>query len=114
LVQHALVAMLELVHQGVFTLEQVVEKMAHAPARLFQVEERGFIREGHHADLVLVDLNAPWTVSRDNLLYKCGWSPFEGQTFQAQVQHTFVNGQHVYANGKLDRSVRGERLLFAR
>ncbi len=114
LVQHALVAMLELVHQGVFTLEQVVEKMAHAPARLFQVEERGYIREGHHADLVLVDLNAPWTVSRANLLYKCGWSPFEGQTFQAQVKHTFVNGQHVYANGKLDRTVRGERLLFAR
>jgi dihydroorotase len=114
LVQHALVAMLELVHQGVFTLEQVVEKLAHAPARLFQVEDRGFIREGHHADIVLVDLNAPWTVSRENLLYKCGWSPFEGQTFQAQVKHTFVNGHHVYANGKLDRNVRGERLLFTR
>jgi dihydroorotase len=114
LVQHALVAMLELMHQGVFTLEQVVEKMAHAPARLFQVEDRGFIREGYHADIVLVDLNAPWTVNRGNLLYKCGWSPFEGQTFQAQVRHTFVNGQHVYANGELDRNVRGERLLFTR
>ena len=114
LVQHALVAMLELMHQGVFTLEQVVEKMAHAPARLFEVELRGFIREGHCADLVLVDLHSPWTVSRANLRYKCGWSPFEGQTFQAQVKHTFVNGQHVYANGQLDRSVRGERLLFTR
>jgi dihydroorotase len=114
LVQHSLVAMLELMHQGVFTLEQVVEKMAHAPARLFQVAERGFIREGHRADLVLVDLNAPWTVNKANLLYKCGWSPFEGTTFRSRVKHTFVNGRHVYADGRLDRTVRGERLRFDR
>ncbi len=114
LVQHALVAALELVHQGVFTLELVVEKMAHAPARLFQVERRGFIREGHRADLVLVDLDAPWTVDRANLLYKCGWSPFEGTTFRSRVKHTFVNGHHVYADGHIDRTVRGERLRFDR
>ncbi|MBL8003214.1 MAG: dihydroorotase [Flavobacteriales bacterium] len=114
LVQHALVAALELVHQGVFTLELAVEKLAHAPARLFQVKERGYIREGYHADLVLVDLNAPWTVDRSNLLYKCGWSPFEGTTFRSRVKHTFVNGRHVYADGHLDRTVRGERLRFDR
>jgi dihydroorotase len=114
LVQHALVALLALVDQGVFTLERVVEKYCHAPARLFQVKDRGYIREGYHADLVLVDLNAPWTVDRSNLLYKCGWSPFDGTTFKARVKHTFVNGRHVYADGHLDRTVRGERLLFDR
>jgi dihydroorotase len=114
LIQHSLVAMLELMHQGVFTLEQVVEKMCHAPARLFQVKGRGFIREGHQADLVLVDLDAPWTVERSNLLYKCGWSPLEGQRFRARVERTWVNGRSVYANGTVDRSVRGERLMFDR
>ena len=114
LVQHALVAMLELVHQGVFTLEEVVEKMCHAPARLFQVERRGFIREGHHADLVLVDLDAHWTVTRDNVLSKCGWSPFEGQRFRSSVLNTWVNGRMVYAGGKVDASVRGQRLTFDR
>ncbi len=114
LVQHALVAMLEMMHDGIFTLEQVVEKMCHAPARLFAVEERGYMREGYKADLVLVDLNAPWTVSRENLLYKCGWSPFEGTRFRARVLNTWVNGNMVYADGKVDRSVRGERLTFAR
>lgn len=114
LVQHALPAMLELMHQGVFTLEEVVEKMCHAPARLFQVKDRGFIREGQHADLVLVDLDAPWTVDKKNLLYKCGWSPFEGQTFRSRVLRTWVNGNLAYANGQVDRSIRGMRALFDR
>lgn len=114
LVQHALPAMLELMHQGVFTMEEVVEKMCHAPARLFQVKDRGFVREGHHADLVLVDLNDPWTVAKENLLYKCGWSPFEGQAFRSRVLRTWVNGNLAYANGQVDRSIRGMRALFDR
>jgi dihydroorotase len=114
LVQHALPAMLELVHQGVFTLPLVVAKMCHAPARLFQVEGRGFIREGGFADLVLVDLDAPWTVEKQNLLYKCGWSPFEGQRFRSRVLRTWVNGQLAYADGKVDHAVRGMRATFTR
>lgn len=114
MVQHALVAMLEMMHQGVFTLEQVVEKMCHAPARMFQVQGRGFIREGHQADLVLVDLDAPWTVTKENLLYKCGWSPFEGQRFRSRVLRTWVNGELAYADGEVDRSVRGMRAMFDR
>ena len=114
LVQHALPAMLELMHQGVFTLQEVVEKMCHAPARLFQVKDRGFIREGQHADLVLVDLDAPWTVAKENLLNKCGWSPFEGQRFRSRVLRTWVNGQLAYAEGEVDRSVRGMRAMFDR
>ncbi|HEX2617863.1 MAG TPA: dihydroorotase [Flavobacteriales bacterium] len=114
LVQHSLVAMLELMHQGVFTLNQVVEKMCHAPARMFRIQGRGFIREGHQADLVLVDLDAPWTVAKENLEYKCQWSPLEGQRFRARVLRTWVNGRTAYADGRVDRSVRGERLLFDR
>ncbi len=114
LVQHALPAMLELMHQGVFTLQEVVEKMCHAPARMFQVKDRGFIREGQHADLVLVDLDAPWTVGKENLLYKCDWSPFEGQRFRSRVLRTWVNGQLAYADGEVDRSVRGMRATFDR
>lgn len=114
LVQHALVAMLELVHQGVFTLPQVVEKMCHAPARMFQVAGRGFVREGHRADLVLVDLDAPWTVARENLLYKCGWSPMEGQRFRSRVRKTWVNGRLVHDDGRVDTTARGERLRFER
>lgn len=114
LVQHSLVAMLELVQQGVFTLERVVEKMCHAPARLFNVQQRGYIREGFHADLVLVDPNAPWTVAQNNLLYKCGWSPFDGQRFGARVLYTWVNGVLAYADGQVDRGVRGQRLRFER
>ncbi|MBP7515009.1 MAG: dihydroorotase [Flavobacteriales bacterium] len=114
LVQHSLVAMLELMHQGVFTLEHVVEKMCHAPARLFNLKERGFIQEGAFADLVLVDMDSPWTVAKDNLLYKCGWSPLEGQRFRARVEKTWVNGRLVYSDGKVDRTSRGERLLFDR
>jgi dihydroorotase len=114
LVQHALPAMLELMHQGAFSLEEVVEKMCHAPARMFQVKDRGFIREGHHADLVLVDLDAPWTVTKQNLLYKCGWSPFEGQKFLSRILRTWVNGQLVYLDGKVDSTVRGMRATFDR
>lgn len=112
LVQHSLVAMLQLVKKGVFTLEKVVEKMCHAPAELFRVENRGYIRPGFYADLVLVNPNQLWTVSTENILYKCGWSPFEGTSFDAKVQKTWVNGQMVYDNGKFDESVRGQRLLF--
>lgn len=114
LVQHALPAMLELMHQGVFTLEEVVEKMCHAPARLFQVKDRGFIKQGQYADLVLVDLDAPWTVAKENLLYKCGWSPFEGQRFRSRVLRTWVNGQLAFADGHVDRNVRGMRATFER
>lgn len=114
LIQHSLVAMLELERQGVFTLEQVVRKMCHAPAELFNIDRRGYIREGYHADLVLVDRSAAWTVDRDGLLYKCGWSPFEGQRFTSKVVRTWVNGRTVYADGVVDRTVRGERLRFNR
>jgi dihydroorotase len=114
LVQHALPAMLELMHQDVFTLEDVVEKMCHAPARMFQVTDRGFIREGFFADLVLVDLDAPWTVEKKNLQYKCGWSPFEGQRFHSRVLRTWMNGQLAYADGKVDNAVRGMRATFDR
>lgn len=114
MVQHALVAMLELVHQGAFTLEGVVGKMCHAPARLFEVSNRGFIREGYHADLVLVDMNAPWEVSKANLLYKCGWSPMEGQRFRSRVLRTWVNGNLVWNGSQVDTGVRGMRLRFDR
>ncbi|HMN05524.1 MAG TPA: dihydroorotase [Flavobacteriales bacterium] len=112
--QHALPAMLEMMHDGIFTLEEVVDKMSHAPARLFQVKDRGFISEGFYADLALVDLNDPWTVEKGNLLYKCGWSPFEEQRFRSRVLRTWVNGQLVYADGKVDHAVRGMRLTFDR
>ncbi|MDP4292233.1 MAG: dihydroorotase [Bacteroidota bacterium] len=114
LVQHSLVAMLELSRQGKISVEKVVEKMCHAPAVCFQVAERGFIRKGYKADLTLVDMNAAWTVAPENIYYKCGWSPFEGLTFNAKVTHTFVNGQLVYENGSFNDQVRGERLLFNR
>jgi dihydroorotase len=114
LIQHSLVAMLEMVEQGIFTLEQVVDKMSHAPARMFQIEGRGFIREGYHADLVLVDRNAPWTVTTDSVLSKCGWSPFTGQKFGSRVLNTWVNGQMVYDQGRVQQGIRGQRLLFQR
>lgn len=114
LIQHSLVAMLELERQGVFTLAQVIEKMCHAPARLFNISKRGFIREGYHADLVLIDREAAWTVDRSNILAKCGWSPFEGQRFKDRVFRTWVNGRTVFAEGRVDPGVRGERLRFER
>jgi len=88
--------------------------MCHAPAECFQLEKRGYIREGYFADLVLVDRNNPWMVSRENVLYKCGWSPLEGTQFKSRVVRTFVNGQEVYAEGKFDDSIRGQRLSFER
>ncbi len=114
LVQHSLVAMLEFVKQKKMTIEKVVEKMSHAVAACFQLEKRGFIREGYFADLVLVDLNAPWTVEKSNILAKCGWSPFEGTTFHSKVTHTFVNGHIVYEDGKFDETQKGKRLTFDR
>ena len=112
MVQHSLVAMLQMVKKGYFTLEKVVEKMCHAPADLFRIEKRGYIRPGYYADMVLVDPNAPQKVSSENILYKCVWSPFEGETFDARVVRTFVNGNTVYDHGKFDENVRGKRLKF--
>ena len=114
LVQHALVAMLEFFHQGKISIEKIVEKMCHAPAICFQLNNRGFIRKGYAADLVLLDTHSPWTVSKENILYKCGWSPFEGQQFRSKVTHTWVNGHLVYERGKFDETKKGQRLLFDR
>lgn len=115
LVQHALVALLEMYHKGKISLEKIVEKTAHNPSILFRIEDRGFIREGYKADLVLVDLNAPWIVKKENILYKSGWSPFEGTIFKSRIISTMVNGILVYENSKLS-SKRGkpERLSFNR
>ena len=114
LVQHSMVAMLELVREGVLTIERMVQLMSHNVAELFQVEKRGFIREGYFADLVLVDLNSPWTVDKSNIAYKCGWSPFEGLTFHSKIEKTFVNGHMVYDNGVWDEQQKGMRLTFER
>lgn len=114
LIQHSLIAMLEFYHKGKITLEKIAEKMAHAVADCFQIEKRGYIREGYFADLVLVDLKASWIVNESNILYKCGWSPFEGLTFHSKITHTFVNGNLVYDNGKFDERKKGQRLLFER
>ncbi len=114
LVQHALPAMLEFFHKGAISMEKVVEKMCHAPAECFRVKNRGYIREGYAADLVLIDMKAPWKVEKENILYKCGWSPLEGQEFQSQVTHTFINGHLAYREGIFDESRKGERLLFDR
>jgi dihydroorotase len=114
LVQHALPAMLELYHNGKITLEQIAEKMAHNVADCFQIEKRGFIREGYWADLMLVDLNAPWTVTTDNILYKCKWSPFEGTAFKSKVAYTLVSGNLVWDKGKLVEGKPGRRLSFNR
>ncbi|MDX5417579.1 MAG: dihydroorotase [Hymenobacteraceae bacterium] len=114
LVQHSLQMMLEFVKEGKLTLEKVVEKMSHAPAILFNVRERGYIREGYWADLVLVDLAKPYTVTKENTYYKCGWSPFEGHTFSSSITHTLVSGHLAFTNGSFDESKKGERLLFDR
>ncbi len=114
LVQHALVALLEMYHQGKISLEKIVEKTAHNPAILFQIKERGFIKKGFKADIVIVDLMSPWTVNTENIFYKCAWSPFEGITFKSRVTHTFVNGILSYKNFNfLERST-PERLTFNR
>ena len=114
LVQHALPAMMERVHDGVWDIATMVEKMCHNPAILFRMEDRGYIREGYYADLVLLEPNRPWKVSKENILYKCQWSPFEGTVMKSKVTHTFVNGHLAYKEGKFDESQLGERLLFNR
>ncbi len=114
LIQHSLVVMLELWHQKKFSLEKIVEKMCHNPAILFNIKERGYIRAGYKADLCLVDPADPWTVSKENLLYKCGWSPFEGTTFNSKVVQTIINGSIVYNRGLINENYRGQRLRFDR
>src|SRR6201996_3912510 len=114
LVQHSLLLMLHYVREGRISLEKVVEKMSHSVAVCFDIAERGYIREGYYADLVLVDLDRPSTVAPENILYKCGWSPLEGFQFPATITHTFVNGHLVYGNGTFDESQWGQRLRFDR
>ena len=114
LVQHSLLLMLHYVQEGKISLEKLVEKMSHAPAKCFQIKDRGFIREGYFADLVLTDLNSSTKITKENTLYKCGWSPLEGFTSPATIEKTFVNGYPVYENGKVDASYRGMRLQFKR
>jgi dihydroorotase len=112
LVQHALPILLELYHDGILSLEQIVEKTSHAVAQCFQIKERGYIREGYWADLILVDLRRSFTVSREGLLYKCGWSPVEGHCFRSQIDTSIVSGRLAYHQGEFDQTVRGERLMF--
>ena len=114
LVQHAVTAILEKVKEGVISIEKAVEKMSHNPAKLFQIEKRGFIKEGYFADLVLIDTNKPQIVSKDNILYKCGWSPFEGTTFSSSITHTFVNGNLIYNEGVFNEKIKGKRITFNR
>ena len=114
LVQHALPAMLEKYHEGIISLERIVEKMCHNPAILFDIEKRGFVREGHFADLTVVDLNSPWQVSKDNIVYQCGWSPFEGNSFRSKITHTFINGHLAYENGNFSERRLAQRLTFDR
>lgn len=114
LVQHAVVAMFEAHHQGKISVEKIVEKMCHNPAKIFKIEKRGFIKEGFYADLVIVNPSLPWSVKPENILYKCGWSPFENFTFKSRITHTFVNGEMVYNNFKVKDVRAGKRLLFDR
>ena len=114
LVQHAVVAMFEAYHQGKITIEKIVEKMCHNPASLFKIEKRGFIKVGYYADLAIVNAGLPWSVKKENILAKCGWSPFEGYTFKSRITHTFVNGQLVYQGFKVSPKKAGKRLLFDR
>jgi dihydroorotase len=114
MVQHALMAMFEAYHKGKITLEKIAEKMCHNPAILFQIEKRGFIRKGYFADLVIINPNNPWSVNKENLLYKCGWSPFDGTTFKSRITHTFVNGVLVYNNFKIMGVKAAKRLTFDR
>ena len=114
LVQHSLAIMMEMCHRGLFSIEKIVGKMCHNPAILYRIKDRGFIREGYKADICLVDPNKSWTVTKDNLLYKCGWSPFEGNTFSSKVIKTIVNGTLVYDDGVINENYRGQRLMFYR
>lgn len=110
MIQHSLNVMLEFYKQGLISLEKIVEKMCHNPATLYRIEKRGYIREGYFADLTIVDLNANWTVRKENILYKCGWSPLDGETFQTRVTHTFVNGNLMYDNGQFNERKKGQAL----
>jgi dihydroorotase len=112
MVQHSLNCMLEFYKQNLISLEKIVEKMCHNPAILYKMTKRGFIREGYYADLTLVDLNSPWTVAKENLLYKCGWSPLEGTTFKTKINKTFVNGNLVYDNGEFYEQEKGKEIEF--
>ena len=112
LVQHAVVAMFEAHHQGKISVEKIVEKMCHNPAKIFKIEKRGFIKEGFYADLVIVNAGLPWNVKKENIIAKCGWSPFEGYNFKSRISHTFVNGELVYQNFKVKDKKVGKRLLF--
>jgi dihydroorotase len=112
MVQHGLVAMLELYHNEKITLEKIVERMSHAVTDCFRIEDRGYIKEGFFADLVVVDIDNPWTVDKESLLYKCGWSPMEGQTFKSKIMQTFVNGHLVFNMGEIDEDYRGKRMTF--
>jgi dihydroorotase len=114
LIQHSLVIMLELWHRKIFTLEKIAEMMCHNPAILFNIKQRGFIREGFKADLTIIDPFDPWTIAKENILYKCGWSPFEGTTFRSKVVTTIVNGNIIYNDGYINEDYRGERLYFNR
>ena len=114
LVQHAVVAMFEANHQGKISVEKIVEKMCHNPAKIFKIEKRGFIKEGFYADLVIVNPSLPWNVKKENILAKCGWSPFDGYNFKSRITHTFVNGELVYHNFKVKNIPVGKRLLFDR
>lgn len=114
LVQHALLAMFEAVKNNKITLEKVVEKMCHNPAKIFKIDKRGFIKKGYYADLVIVDSNKSQIVTKDNILYKCGWSPFEGTTFNTTITHTFVNGKLIYNQGIFNNEIKGKRLVFNR
>jgi dihydroorotase len=104
--------MMEMYHKGTLSMEKIVEKMCHNPSIIFRIRERGFIREGYRADISIIDPDSPWTVSKENLLYKCRWSPFEGQSFRSRVKYTIVNGSVVYDNGEINDHNRGERLQF--
>jgi len=112
LVQHALVAMLEMSKKGFIRIEKVIQKMCHAPADIFRIEKRGYIREGYFADLVLIDPNQSWIVSPENILYKCGWSPFEGTEFSNKIVSTFVNGKHIFSNNIIDETINSSRISF--
>ena len=114
LVQHAVIAMFEAHHQGKITVEKIVEKMCHNPAKIFKIEKRGFVKEGYFADLVIINPSLPWSVKPENILAKCGWSPFENYTFKSRITHTFVNGELVYNNFKVKDIRAGKRLLFDR
>ena len=112
MVQHSLNCMLEFHKQGLISLEKIVEKMCHNPAVFYRMNKRGFIKEGYYADLTLVDLNSKWTVTKENLLYKCGWSPLEGTTFHSEIKQTFGNGNLVYDNGKFNETSKGMEITI--